>query len=515
MSPATSIAATERTAPDMSSPPEKPAPGGTLALGKSVASMGVATAADLVAQVTIPILLVRLLDETDFGLYRTLWLIASTLPGVLALGIPNSLYYFLPRSGRARSSTYVLQATLHMAAAGVVAGACTALFLWLQGDAHPLGWPAIVFVALWVGASVLDALFIAQQKVPTQAKFNLAFTALRVAAILGTAAIFQAWWPVLVAHVVVVALKAIACGLAVHQYVGSARPSRDALREQYGYALPVGVSTTLYLLRGRLDQWLVASLFSAAQFGLYSIAAVFGPLQTLIRVTVSQVIQPELSRLQSQQDLVGMRALNRRANLAVTLLLFPAIAFIGLWAESILSVLFTDRYSGAAPFVRMYLLTMAIESLEIAIVVVSMGHGRFVMKVDAIVLPFAVGAALLGSKLFGLAGAPAGAVVGAILAQVLLYRRFASLSGIRVREAQEWSAIARIALASALSAVVSAVAASALVVPGGTIGMLVLAGVAFTVTYRVLLSLLGLGAKVRIALGSRLSRLIGFGGGHA
>jgi len=482
-----------------------------LALGKSVASMGVATAADLFAQVAIPILLVRLLDETGFGLYRTLWLIAGTLPGVLALGVPQSLYYFLPRSDRARSAMFVAQAALHMLAAGAVAAAGAALFLWLQGDAHPLGWPAIVFVALWVTASLLDYLYVAQQRIPSQAKTNLAFTSLRVVSVLGAAYVWRTWEPVLAAHVAVVALKAVYCTIAVRRYVGAATPNRESVREQYGYALPVGVSGALYMLRIRLDQWLVASLFSAAQFGLYSIAAVFSPLQTLIRVTVNQVIQPELSRLQSQQDLAGMRALNQRTNLAVTMLLFPAIAFIAVWAESILSVLFTDRYAGASPFVRMYLLVMAIESLEIAIVLVSMGHGRFVMKVDAIVLPFAVGSALLGAKLFGLVGASAGAIVGAILALVLLYSRFASLSDIRVRDTQEWWAMARVVAASALAAAASVVAGS-LDAPGGAIVRLAVAGITFALVYRILLTVFGLAPKVRRALGARLARMLGFGG---
>lgn len=507
-------AATEPSAPDMPSPPNKQSSARTAALGKSVASMGIASAADIFAQVTIPILLVRLLDDTEFGLYRTLWLVTSTLPGLLALGIPHSLSYFLPRSDRARSSIYVIQATLHMAAAGVIAGACTALFMWFQGDAHPLGWPAIVFVALWIGTTVLDTLFIAQQAVPTQAKINLSFTALRVTVVLGAAAIWHSWWMVLIAHVAIAGVKAIVFGIAVRRFVGTARPGRDTLREQYAYAMPVGISGALYILRGRLDQWLVASLFSAAQFGLYSVAAVFAPIQTLIRVTVNQVIQPELSRLQSQHDLVGMRTLNQRSNVAVTLLLFPALAFIGVWAESILSVLFTDRYSGAAPFVRMYLLTMAIESVELAMVLVSMGHGRFVMKVDLLVLPFAVGTALFGGLLFGMVGAPAGAIVGAFLAQLLIYRRFASLSRIRASDTQDWGAIARIFLASGLSAAASWVVAS-FSVPGGAIGRLILAGLLFVLVYRIMLSLLGLESKVRASLGRRLARLIGFGGHRA
>ncbi|MEI7447966.1 MAG: hypothetical protein WCK28_23965, partial [Burkholderiales bacterium] len=167
-----------------------------------------------------------------------------------------------------------------------------------------------------------------------------------------------------------------------------------------------------------------------------------------------------------------------------------------------------------APFVRMYLLTMAIESLEIAIVLVSMGHGRFVLKVDSIVLPVAIGTALVGAKLFGLVGAPVGAIVGAITAQIMLYRRFASLSGLPVRAVQEWGAMARVVLASGLSAA-SSMVAWAIPVPGGVVGRLIVAGLTFVVVYRVLLSLLGLGSKVRASLGAKLSRLLGFGGGDA
>jgi O-antigen/teichoic acid export membrane protein len=480
------------------------------ALGKSVASMGIATAFDLFAQFAIPIVLVRLLDDTEFGLYRTLWLIAGTVPTLFALNLPQSLYYLLPRSDRERSSAFVATAALHMGVTGLLSGGVAALFLWLQGDAHPLGSPAVAFVIVWVSASLLDHLYVAQQRIPIQAKINLAFTSLRVASILSTAWVWRSWEAVLAAHVALSVLKAGACAIAVRRYVGVGRPTRDTLREQYGYALPVGISAALYLVRIRLDQWLVASLFTAAQFGLYSIAAVFSPLQTLLRITVNQVIQPELSRLESHRDLGGMRSLNQRTTLAVTMLLFPSIAFIMVWVEPILSVLFTDRYSGAAPFVRMYLLVMGIEAFEIAILLVSMGHGRFVMQVDAIVLPVSIGTALLGSKLFGLVGMPAGAVVGAIVAQVLLYRRFALLSGIRVRDAHEWSAIARIVASSGLAAAGSA-ATGTIGMPGGTIGRLALAAIAFVVAYRIGLSLFGLGSKVRGALGERLARLLGFG----
>jgi hypothetical protein len=125
-----------------------------------------------------------------------------------------------------------------------------------------------------------------------------------------------------------------------------------------------------------------------------------------------------------------------------------------------------------------------------------------------------MGVALLGAKLFGLVGASAGAIVGAIVAQVLLFRRFASLSDSRLRDAQEWRGRARVFAASALAAATS-VAAGTIEAPGGTLVRLAVAGMAFALVYRILLTVLALAPKVHLVVGARLDRMLGFGSGHA
>jgi O-antigen/teichoic acid export membrane protein len=491
--------------------PGSPHAHGAGRIGRAIASLGGATVVDLLIQFTIPMVLVRVMSGDDFGLYRTLWLIAGTLPGLLALGMPTSLYYFLPRSDPVRCRAFVVQAAGHMAVAAVIAAACTAAFVQLHDAGATLGWGAVAFVSMWVFASLLDYLYVAQQAVAIQVRVNVSFALLRVVLVVGAALAYQSWPAVLAAHLFVVGGKLLVCAIAVRRYAAAAvRPDRTTLADQYRYALPLGVSTSLYLLRGRLDQWLVASLFSVSQFGLYSVAAVFTPIQTLTRLTVNQVIQPELSRLQSQNDLVGMRELGRRSNLGVALLIWPAIAFISTWAEPILSLLFTPQFAGAAPIVRIYLLTMAVEALDIAMVLMAMRQGRFLMTVDAAVLPVALAVAVAGANTLGMTGAACGALAGALVAQIFLYRRFAKLSGVPVSGAQHWRAIARIIAAAALAAVVSLLARTTGPVPGGLLTTLLIAAVLFCGVYWIALRLLGLSDSVRLAFGRRLSHLVGF-----
>jgi O-antigen/teichoic acid export membrane protein len=488
-----------------------PASGKAANVGRSIATLGIANASEILVQVAIPIMLVRLLSPTEFGLYRTLWLIAGTLPSLLALGVPVSLYYFLPRVDVTRAAAFVLQSAIHMAGAGVVAAGIATVYVAFQHDGAALGLQAIVFVGLWVFASLLDFLYVARQSVPDQVRINLSFAALRVVSILGAAFVFRSWSAVLAAHLLVVVAKAAVCTYVVaRQARHGQRPTLATLREQYRYALPVGGSTALYLLRGRLDQWLVATLFTAAQFGVYSIAAVFAPLQTLIRVTVNQVLQPELSRLQAQQDIAGMQALSRRSNLGVALLLFPSVAFIGFWAEEILSVLFTEHYSSAAPVVRVYLVTMAIESLDVAMVLMAMRQARFLVKVDAFALVIAIGASCLGAFLLGMPGTALGGAIGAIGAQSLIYARYSALTGVGMRAIQDWAALGRVVVAVLLAGVVS-LAASRMPLPGPPVVQLLAAGLAFSAGYWVSLYLLGMAETIRQALGSRLARAAGFG----
>lgn len=479
-------------------------------LRRSVFTLSFANAVEMAIQVALPIALVRLLTEGDFGLYRTLWLIAFTCSGTLAFGMPASLLYFLPRSEKGRARQYMAQVALFMFAVGLLAAAGTAFFVLNHETGQGLGLMAAPFVGLWVFASLLDFVFNAQQAVSSQARTNLSFALLRVLLVLGAALVFRDWTAVMIAQLVLVVTKASVCAYNVARYTRPfERPTVDTLSEQARYSLPFGISTTLYLLRSRIDQWMVASLFSVAQFGMYSIASVFTPIQSLIRMTVNQVVLPEMSRMQAQSDNSQMMALSRRCNIAIGLLMFPILAFIAVWAESILSFLFTNRYSGVAPILRVYLVVMLLESIEIAWMLMAMRQGRFMMIVDAIALPVSIAVAALGAVTLGLVGAAAGGIAGALVAQVSLYRRCAQQTGIAVRNLQDWATLGRIALASMLSGGVS-LGVLLLPLPEYAIVKLLLAGLLFCATYLLALRLLGVSRHIRAVLGDRLAGLVGY-----
>ena len=63
-------------------------PASALVIGRSVG---------FAAAFAIPIVLSRMLDQTEFGTYKQLFLIYATLFGVAQLGMAECLYYFIPK----------------------------------------------------------------------------------------------------------------------------------------------------------------------------------------------------------------------------------------------------------------------------------------------------------------------------------------------------------------------------------------------------------------------------------
>src|SRR5687768_746714 len=70
------------------------------------------------ASFIIPILLVRTFNQAEFGTYKQLFLIYSTLYGLAQFGMAESLYYFVPRKPR-HAGPYIANTLITLAVAGL------------------------------------------------------------------------------------------------------------------------------------------------------------------------------------------------------------------------------------------------------------------------------------------------------------------------------------------------------------------------------------------------------------
>src|SRR5687768_10353308 len=117
----------------------------------------------------IPLVLARTFDQAEFGTYKQLFLIYSTLFALAQLGMAESLYYFVPRE-RSQAGRYIANALVALTCIGLTAVALLSVFRdrlagWMTNPALSphvvlLGW----FLALMLVSVVLEIVLISRKQ---------------------------------------------------------------------------------------------------------------------------------------------------------------------------------------------------------------------------------------------------------------------------------------------------------------------------------------------------------------
>jgi len=430
-------------------------------LRRRALSLGAAKAFDYAMQFLLPVVLVRCLDTVTFGEYRLLWLAVGTLMYIATFNMPQSLYLFLPRSNARLKRLYINQTLVFLCFSGLVCAWLVSPWNpWLPAALLPLAHygPLVpAFIALWLLAFMLDFLPTVDERVSWQARVSITLSALRVV-ILGVGAYYSGSMEVLLWLLLAFVVLKLAVLLGyIARHHGLHRPllEKAVFKDQVSQAAPIGFSIALFGMRWQLDQWIAAHLFSLASFAAFSVAGTLGQLVNVFRSSVNEAFLPSMSRLQAAGDARGMLELNSRANVMVGVLLYPILAFTFVFAEEIISVVYTADYLQAAPVMRLYILAFAVMVIEVGSVMLLLSQGKFAMRLNLVLLAVSGAASWTAAAHFGLVGAAAGGVLSIYLDRAATLRRIAARTGIPLRELQDWRGLGLAIVYAALAALLA------------------------------------------------------------
>jgi O-antigen/teichoic acid export membrane protein len=428
-------------------------------LKRRALSIGAVKTFDHAIQFLLPLVLVRCLDTATFGEYRLLWLALGTIMAFATLNMCGTLYYFVPRSEPRGKRLYVHQTMLYLAVAGVVCGLLAGPWNSFLPPLRPLqqyGWLVPAFLALWVLAFLLDHLPSIDECVPWQVYAMLSVSTLRVLLVaLGawfTGDLRVVLWLLLV--VVIVKMALLIYYVARRHGLGPPWFERAAFSEQFRHSAPIGASNAINGLRAQADQWVVASLFALSSFAAFSIAAHVAQVMTILRTAVLQAFLPSMSRLQAAGDVAGMLDMNSRGNAIVARLLYPALAFAFVFAEEIVTVVYTASYLEAVPVIRVHVIGILPLAIETGSMVLLLRRGTFALRLTGFTLALSVALSWSAALHFGLAGAAAGSAVAVYVDRLVLLRHLSRHTGIPLARLQDWRCL--------LTALAFAVATAAL-----------------------------------------------------
>lgn len=476
----------------------------TRGLRAAALSLGAANAIDFGLQFLLPVVLARVLSTEDFGVYRLFWLVTTTAMTLAVLGIPQSLYYFLPRSVESEKRLYINQAILFLSISGFLA----ALAILPGSPLLPHNVQALsqysllpsAFTLLWIVSNLLDSLPAADGRVFWQAKAIVGLSLVRTIALGGAAILTGNLSAVLWALMAFVFLKfcLLIFYMASHHGLAGPYAKQSAFREQTGYAIPFGLAGMLFGLRGQADQWIVAMLFTVSQYAAFSVASVLAPLVALFRQSMNQAFLHRMSKHQADGDVASMLDINSRANVALALFIFPMLALAFAFANSLISLIYTQAYAQGGDAMRVYVLGMLALSVELNNIMLLLKEGRFATRINFVALCICIIGSFVFAHLFGLAGAAVGSVLAVYVERILTLRRMSKCLTLPLSALQDWVALGKILFSAAVAALVSW-ALVPMIIPA-TLPLLLrlgVDGIVLTLFYLTSLLLLGMRTTLR------------------
>ena len=391
---------------------------------KGAAMLGAAGVIEYGLQLLLPVILVRSLTAEAFGDYRLVWLLATTALAIFPLFIPGSLFHFLPRASPGSRAALMGNSLIFVVGAGAVAGLLLVLaWSWMPASIEGLrqySGLAPVFLALWVGASLLDVLPTADGNARWQAMATVSLALVRTLLLGATAWVSSDAHAVLVMMCVFALVKLLLVPVYAARRTQTGRLRLDAalLSQQIRYSLPFAVGNAFFQLRVLADQWIVASFFPSSIFALISIAGIALAISSLVRLPLNNATLPRLSGLLAEGRRESAIDLLAKSYSALSLVLIPALGLFFVTANEMVEIIYTQAYSGAAPMMQIYLVGQMACVFAAGHLLIIMDSGRLSWVISAVSLVVSIVVSLLGVRWLGANGAVAGSVVSLVFGEI-------------------------------------------------------------------------------------------------
>lgn len=405
----------------------------------------------------IPIVLVRVLDQETFGVYKQISLISMTAVGILSLSLPASLFYFVPRMPE-RSQAFVLQTMVVFSIVSAIGGAVVALNPELL--ARWFG-PALAQYSLWLGViiglsmnSLLDAVMVVDRRVQLAAVRSATLDLLHGALVVAAAVITRDLHWILAMLSLTILLRVVALVAYIH-WRGKITPTSDrtwALREQLSYALPFYVAALVATARDQLHAFFAAANYDAAQFAIYAIGTIQLPFVSHMMQSIGETIVLENSKNFAAGNTQEMRRVWLRATYIVALIMLPLFFMMEVFAVDIISLVFGADYAGAASVWRVFVIMLPLSILLGATMLRATGDLNRIILADSISLAVTIAALLLLMKPLGILAAVWSIVLGNAALSLIVSGRVMHRLGMRVSDYLEWRRILYVALVAAACA---------------------------------------------------------------
>lgn len=410
----------------------------------------------------IPVFLARSLTQSQFGVYKQIFLVFNTLFPMLQMGMVASLYYFMPKGGDSRGS-YVMQGFLTIISAGLL----FALVMNLTGkpilstfnllELEPFILPLSGYMFLMLAAAPLEALLIIEQKVKAASVIIILTDSLRAMTII---------LPVVLAHdlLLMMYLLLISSGVRAALMLGYMyRSSYLSLKNvhsgnyhsQLKFAVPFAMAVAVSILSLEIHQYIVAYTFDPVIFAIYAVGCFQLPLLSIFYESTSTVLMTRITELQKDGLVEELVELWKYFQVKLALLFIPVFIFLFTTAEEVITVIFTANYSASVKIFYIMVFNVPLNMFLTHTILRSFGESKYILMANLANFAMTVGLIFIFIRYLGISGVALGTITGLTATKCIELFKIKKLCSLSMRTIIPWKDLGKILAIAASCAVVT------------------------------------------------------------
>ncbi len=427
----------------------------------------------------VGVVLARTLSRAEFGTFNQVWLVNKSLLYFFELGLPVSVFYFLPRLERDRQKGFILQTLLSLTLFAIPFSA--ALYLLAEPLSVHFNNPELAdYLRLFAFYPLVTLPTICTEEIllslnrTGQAALFESLSKIAMILAVATAALFGQRLDWVFKALIAYGLVQAVLGLwFVWQPVRHLTLvfSRAEWRNQLVYAAPYGLSTLAGALNYQVDKVFVALVNPPALFAIYAAGAFEIPLGGVTSLPVVSVMMGDLTQRFAAGDIQGFLALWHQSMRKLALPIFAVITFLMVFAEPVVTGLFSAQYAASVWPFRLYLLFSPLRITVLNYILAALGKTEAVFRAQLIAMGVNIGLGYLLLQSFGWLGAATAAVGSGYVFALLLLLKIRQQLQVNWRQLAPWSDLARVGGVAIATAVCTA---PVLLLPLGGVAQLAL-----------------------------------------
>jgi O-antigen/teichoic acid export membrane protein len=363
--------------------------GDTSGMGGNIGVVGSGRSFYVLSLFVLNIGLARSMGTESFGSFQQVFMF-SALFAVLTLGVPETMYFFLPRLTAEERPGFLGQTILFLWASG-----CSLFLVFLLGATFLAGVQGNhsivsnlrtfgVYGGFMVASAFADPIFIIFQRVRylfslsvLHGLFFIGMTVWHYASGATAAALFTAMaafaaFKFMLALLLVYRMRPLIGGI---RYFGAKR----MLLLQLSFSLPIALSTTVDIVSTWLDKFVVSVYLGKEALGIFYVGAMEIPFVAVLLTSIYSVASPVLNAHHHRKDTAGFADLVRKTLLFTAKMIWPLWIYLLVFADRLIPLVFGAGYEASVLPFRIYLLMMPLRIALYGVIVLALGKPRIVL----------------------------------------------------------------------------------------------------------------------------------------